>query len=47
MKARIKWIEDRSFLCQTDSGHGIVVGASKRAAAPARDGVPWPGRQGA
>jgi putative redox protein len=31
MKARIKWIEDRTFLGETDSGHGVVVGASKGA----------------
>ena len=31
MKARIKWIEDRTFLGESDSGHGLVVGGSKGA----------------
>ena len=31
MKARIKWIEDRTFLGESGSGHGFVVGASKGA----------------
>jgi putative redox protein len=28
MKARIKWVEDRTFLGESGSGHGVVLGAS-------------------
>ncbi|MEN3952066.1 OsmC family protein [Iodidimonas sp. SYSU 1G8] len=27
MKARIKWIEDRNFLGQSDTGHAVVMGS--------------------
>ncbi|KQU64111.1 osmotically inducible protein C [Aminobacter sp. DSM 101952] len=29
MKARIKWVEDRTFVGQSGSGHKIVLGTSK------------------
>ena len=29
MKARIKWVEDRTFLGESGSGHGVVLGASQ------------------
>ncbi len=29
MKARIKWIEGRTFLGESGSGHGVVLGASQ------------------
>ena len=28
MKARIKWIEDRTFLAESGSGHGFLLGTS-------------------
>lgn len=28
MKARIKWIEDRTFLAESGSGHGLLLGTS-------------------
>ncbi len=31
MKARIKWVEDRSFTAQSGSGHAITVGNTKDA----------------
>ncbi len=27
MKARVKWIEDRNFLGESDSGHAVVMGS--------------------
>ena len=31
MKARVKWLEKRSFLGQSGSGHGVVMSGSKGA----------------
>ncbi len=27
MKARVKWIEDRNFLGESDTGHAVVMGS--------------------
>lgn len=37
MKARIKWVEGRTFVGQAEGGHGVVFGRA------ARDGEPAPG----
>ncbi len=34
MKARIKWIEDRTFLAESGSGHAVVLGTSKHSDRP-------------
>jgi putative redox protein len=34
MKARIDWIRDLTFVGESNSGHGIVISASKQAGAP-------------
>ena len=28
MKARIKWVEDRTFIGESESGHKIVLGTA-------------------
>ena len=34
MKARIKWIEDRTFLAESGSGHAVVLGTSAHSDRP-------------
>ena len=42
MKARIKWIEGRTFAGQSGSGHQVVLGTAHGATAGADDGTPGP-----
>jgi putative redox protein len=40
MKARVKWVHDRTFLGESHSGHGVVMGASQGPDSPALGASP-------
>jgi putative redox protein len=40
MKARVKWVHDRTFLGESASGHGVVMGASRGPDSPALGASP-------
>ena len=41
MKARIKWVEDRTFIGESGSGHKIVLGTLPGRRDARQDRVPW------
>lgn len=40
MKARVRWVHERTFLGESDSGHGVVMGASQGPEGPALGASP-------